>query len=303
MLEKLSIFGFKVLWSPWFFISLVLVGVLYFMLFKKHKFKGIEEQTATNKQIIMFITSLVLLYIVKGSPVDLLGHLNFSIHMVQMSVLYLFIPPLFLLSIPSSFYRKLLSVKSFSRPFLFLTKPLFAILLFNGVFSVYHYPFIFDVIKTNTFLHAGVTSFIFITAIIMWWPIVCPLLEYRKLSGLQKLAYIFADGMLLSPACALIIFAGVPIYETYTNPAAWSKALELCVPASMLANLDLGSPQMFSWFSPRTDQQLGGVIMKIMQEIAYGVALGKVFFQWVREEKRKEQQEQAAIYPSFQPLK
>lgn len=293
MLENLSMFGFRALWSPWFFISVVLVGVLYFMLFK----------SATNKQRILFITSLVLLYIVKGTPVDLLGHLNFSMHMVQMSVLYLFIPPLFLLSIPSSFYRKLLSNKSFSRPFLFLTKPLFAIILFNGVFSVYHFPFIFDAIKTNTFLHAGVTSFIFITAIIMWWPLVCPLPEYRKLSGLQKLAYIFADGMLLTPACGLIIFASVPIYETYTNPASWAKALELCVPASTLANIDLSSPQMFSWFPPRTDQQLGGVIMKIMQEIAYGVALGKVFFQWVREEKRKENEQQTPIIPSAQPLK
>lgn len=293
VLENLSMFGFRALWSPWFFLCLVGIAVLYFMLIKN----------PTNKQRVLFITSLVSLYIVKGSPIDLLGHLNFSIHMLQMSVLYLILPPLFLLSIPGEHYRQLLSMKAFSRPFLFLTKPLFAVLLFNGVFSIYHYPIIFDGIKTNTILHASVTIFIFITALIMWWPLVCPLPEYRKLSGLQKLAYIFADGMLLTPACALIIFSGVPIYETYTNPAAWAKALELCVPASMLANIDINSVQMFSWLSPYDDQQLGGVIMKIMQEISYGYTLGAVFFQWVREEKRKEQKQQTAIFPTPQPLK
>ncbi|HHY73887.1 MAG TPA: cytochrome c oxidase assembly factor CtaG [Bacillus bacterium] len=290
MLEKLSIFGFKAMWSPWFLISLIVIGAMYFLLVRR----------VTEKQAILFITSLVLLYIVKGSPVDLLGHLNFSIHMAQMSVLYLVLPPLLIHAIPNWLYQKVLAKRYIRQPFLFVTKPLFAVLLFNGVFSLYHFPFIFDAVKTNIVLHALVTTTIFIAALIMWWPLICPLSEYRKLSGLQKLAYIFADGVLLTPACALIIFSDVPLYQTYTNPVAWAKALELCVPVSMLSNIDIGSPQMFSWLPPLHDQQLGGVIMKIMQEISYGTVLTFVFFQWVKEEKQKESKEAIAL-PSPQP--
>lgn len=305
VLEKLSVFGIRAMWSPWFFVCLLMIGILYMLVFKSSiLLKHSKMEQATNKQVIMFISSLVLLYIVKGSPIDLLGHLNFSIHMVQMSVLYLVMPPLFIFSIPNWFYEKMFNTKFIGRFFSLLTKPLFAVILFNGVFSLYHFPFIFDIVKTNSLLHALVTLTIFIAAFIMWWPLLCPLPEYRRLSGLQKLAYIFADGMLLTPACALIIFSDVPLYNTYTDPAAWAKALELCVPAGMLTSIDMTSPQMFSWLSPLDDQQLGGVIMKIMQEIAYGTTLAYVFFQWVKEEKQKEQvEQQGSVYPELHPLK
>ncbi|NSL50746.1 cytochrome c oxidase assembly factor CtaG [Calidifontibacillus erzurumensis] len=305
MLEKLSIFGFRAMWSPLFFIFIVAIGIIYIMAVKGYfkKLRSPNEEAVTKKQMFLFILSLFILYIVKGSPVDLLGHLNFSIHMVQMSVLYLFLPPLFMISIPNWIWRKIITFKMIQRPFNFFTKPLIALLVFNTLFSLYHFPFIFDIVKTNIVLHATVTVLIFIAAFIMWWPLVCPLPEYRQLSGLQKLGYIFADGVLLTPACALIIFADTALYETYTNHTAWLKALELCVPSSMLAAVDIGGgPQMFSWLSPKNDQQLGGVIMKIMQEISYGITLGYVFFQWVREEKKKEQQ-QTTAFPSPQPSK
>ncbi|MCL6617969.1 MAG: cytochrome c oxidase assembly factor CtaG, partial [Anoxybacillus ayderensis] len=65
----LSIFGFEAMWSPYFFIFLVAVTIAYFWLVNRAK-----EQT-TTKQKTLFVTAIVLLYICKGSPVDLLGHL------------------------------------------------------------------------------------------------------------------------------------------------------------------------------------------------------------------------------------
>ena len=37
---------------------------------------------------------MVLLYLIKGSPIDLMGHLMFKCHMVQMAFLLFIIPPL-----------------------------------------------------------------------------------------------------------------------------------------------------------------------------------------------------------------
>lgn len=298
MLEKLSIFGIRAMWSPGFFLFTIALGILYILLAKKLK----ASEPITNKQYIFFITALILLYIVKGSPVDLLGHLNFSVHMVQMSILYLILPPLFLLATPNWLFRRLLSIKPLERTFVFLTKPLIALIVFNGSFSFYHFPVVFDLVKTNPVLHATVTTIIFISAIVMWWPLICPIKEYRTLSGLTKLAYIFANGVLLTPACALIIFAEAPLFRTYTDTAVWAKSLELCVPTSMLSTIDLSSPQLFSWLAPRDDQRLGGVIMKIVQEIVYGIALGIVFFGWVKDEKEKDRQESMSV-PTPQLIK
>ncbi|MED0656602.1 cytochrome c oxidase assembly factor CtaG [Anoxybacillus ayderensis] len=278
----LSIFGFEAMWSPYFFMFLVAVTIAYFWFVNRAK-----EQT-TTKQKTLFVTAIVLLYICKGSPVDLLGHLMFSVHMTQMAVLYLMVPPLLIKGIPSWMFEALFRVRIIRSMFTFFTKPLIALFLFNGIFSLYHVPLIFDVVKTNMWLHAFMTIAIFIAAMMMWWPLVNEVRGFPTLSGLKKMGYIFADGVLLTPACALIIFADTPLYATYYDPAAWINALALCVPQTTLASLELSGPEMFSSMSLLHDQQLGGVLMKIIQEIVYGVMLFFIFMEWYRKERNEE---------------
>lgn len=278
----LSIFGFEAMWSPYFFIFLVAVTVVYFWLVNRKK------DEVTTKQKSLFVTAIVLLYICKGSPVDLLGHLMFSAHMTQMAVLYLMVPPLLIKGIPSWMFEAIFRIQIIRSTFTFFTKPLIALFLFNGIFSLYHVPLIFDVVKTNMWLHAFTTTAIFIAAIMMWWPLVNEIRGFPALSGLKKVGYIFADGVLLTPACALIIFADTPLYATYSDPTAWMNALALCVPQSTLSSLKLSGPEMFSSMSILHDQQLGGVLMKIIQEIVYGVMLFYIFIAWYRKERDEE---------------
>jgi putative membrane protein len=44
----------------------------------------------------------------------------------------------------------------------------------------------------------------------------------------------------------------------------------------------------FAHLSPLDDQQLGGVIMKIIQEIVYGATLAYIFFRWYRRERKED---------------
>ncbi|TXK84040.1 cytochrome c oxidase assembly factor CtaG, partial [Parageobacillus sp. SY1] len=75
-------------------------------------------------------------------------------------------------------------------------------------------PFIFDLANSNALYHAVITTMIFVAAWMMWWPLLNKMPGWQSLSGLKKIGYIFADGALLTPACALIIFAGKPLYAT-----------------------------------------------------------------------------------------
>ena len=43
------------------------------------------------------------------------------------------------------------------------------------------------------------------------------------------------------------------------------------VPPDVLVNLNLSGPEMFNLLPVLYDQQTGGVIMKVLQEIIYGV--------------------------------
>jgi putative membrane protein len=278
----ISIFGFRALWSPVFLSAIVIIVLLYFYLIRKEKYE------VSKKQIFFFVSSMFLLYMMKGGPLDLLGHLMFSAHMTAMAIVYLAVPPLLILGLPQTLLREVVNFRGIKPVFSFLSRPLIALVLFNGLFSFYHIPDIFDVVKTDMTLHSIFTVLMFIGAILMWWPVVNPLPEEQSLTPIKKIGYIFADGVLLTPACALIIFAQTPLYSTYTDPTLWMSALELCVPATTLASLNISSPELFNWMPLLDDQQTGGVIMKVVQELVYGSILGYIFFQWARAEREKD---------------
>jgi putative membrane protein len=297
---SLDLFGFRANWSPFYFVSLVIVLAIYYLLVFKYYSRFKESEKGTSKQAVFFTTGIILLYAVKGSPLDLLGHITFYAHMIQMATLYLVIPPLLILGLPNWIWREIINKPIIKPLFMFMTKPLIALVLFNGIFSFYHIPLIFDVIKTDMWLHAGYTTIMFVFAIVMWWPLLNVLPEKQTLNGLKKIGYIFADGVLLTPACALIIFADTPMYATFSDPNAWAQALALCVPGSTLSMLNLSGPEMFSSLSLIEDQRLGGVVMKIIQEIVYGVVLAYTFFSWYNSEQEKEKEE-LALYRQQHP--
>lgn len=45
---------------------------------------------------------------------------------------------------------------------------------------------------------------------------------------------------------------------------------------------------MFSGMPLLEDQQLGGIIMKVIQELVYGTFLAHVFFEWAKKEREKD---------------
>lgn len=298
---SLDLFGFRANWSPFYFLSLVLLLVGYYFLVYKFYFRFNDGKRGTIKQVLFFTTGIIVLYIIKGGPLDLLGHIMFYAHMIQMAVLYLVVPPLLILGIPEWFWRFILNKPVIKQLFGLITKPLIALVLFNGFFSIYHIPIIFDVIKTDMWLHAGYTSILFVFSIAMWWPLLTTLPEYQTLSGLKKIGYIFANGVLLTPACALIIFAEETIFASFSDPNAWGQALALCVPVSTLSSLNLSGPEMFSSMAPLQDQRLGGVLMKIIQEIVYGVILAHTFFSWYNSERENEKEELALYQQQPRP--
>jgi putative membrane protein len=85
------------------------------------------------------------------------------------------------------------------------------------------------------------------------------------------MAYIFANGVLLTPACALIIFAGTVIYPSYDHVNVLGENL----------------PAIH-------DQQLGGTLMKVLQELVYGWILAHVFFKWYHTERKKDEDDEEA---------
>lgn len=282
-----SQFGFASLYTPSILVIVLAVGIGYFILLRKKT----DEETPLRKKIF-FVLGLVAVYFGAGSPLYITGHFLFSIHMLQMSILYFAAPVLLLLGTPAWVYQPLFYSRNvfWRKTLRFLTHPAFGLIVFHMMLSFYHMPVIFDIIMGQLAYHVIFQTVLFLAALCLWWNLYGPLSEQDTLSPLKKWGLIVLSGVFLYPVCALIIFSGGAMYQTYTDPSAWLAVMEYCVPAGV----DI-SGQLLTEISPMTplhDQQLGGVIMKIAQEIALGFSLGYVFFQWVKQEKNRKPEEE-----------
>ena len=97
------------------------------------------------------------------------------------------------------------------------------------------------------------------------------------------------------------MFSGAPMYATYTDPAA-CEAMKLCVPLDLLEEIPLSGPEMFNTLPPLEDQQLGAVLMKIIQEAVYGTYLAVIFFSG-SERNGKRYAVRAAVYRAYRLVK
>ena len=280
----ISIFGFQALWSPVYLGVLVLITLFYFLVTTKWRDKFKDSEPLKQKEALLFVSGMALLYIIKGSPVDLLGHITFTMHMVQMALLLLLVPPLLIMGIPTWLWRWIIDLPVIRPLFMFFTKPMLALILFGLFFSIYHLPLVFDFVKQDMMLHAVVSSLLFVFAIFYWWPVVNNLEGMHKFHGLKKLGFLFGLSVLMTPACALIIFSNSPFYATYSDADAWLQAMALCVPIGTLSQLNLTGPELFTSMSLIEDQRTGGITMKILQELVFTVFIWLVFYEWLRNE-------------------
>lgn len=258
--------SFVQLWSPDIMLITILLAALYLAIIGPYRKHFANSAPLPKYKKISFLAGLFMFYAALGSPIAYYGHhFLFSVHMAQQCLLFIFMVPLMIIGTPAWLVQPLFNQKILGAVLTKLTNPFFGILLFNMLFSLYHVPDIFDAFhampKWNIAFHVLLT----LLAFQMWWPILTPIQSQQRLSELRKMAYIFINGLLLTPACALITFAGTPLFETYIN-----------------------APQLFEYHNVLEDQVLGGVLMKLMQEASYGSILAYTFFRWYRRERAKD---------------
>ncbi|CAM3682937.1 cytochrome c oxidase assembly factor CtaG [Cohnella lubricantis] len=284
----LQYFSFAELWSPYFLVFMLAVATLYSFVVGpwRGRFAG-AEPVPVGRQLTFYL-AMALLYFAQGGPLSLLAHLMFTFHMTDMAVSYILVPPMLLAGIPAWLWRAIFRPR-FWKPFKFMTNPIFGLLLFNLLFSFYHIPSIHDWIMVHYVLHGIFYAVLLGAAMLNWWHTRCPVPEWAALSSLKRLGYIFLNSLLLTPACVMIIFASTAMFAVYNDPEVWATAMRYCVSgntAELLAQFK--GPAFFNLMDAREDQQLGGIVMKLLQEFINIWALFTVFMEWYRRERAQE---------------
>lgn len=294
--ELLGQFDWVTLWSPLFGVLMIGLYVAYAFVTEKMTRRGYETTTLSQK--FSMLVALLLYYIGFGSPIDVMAHVIFSVHMLQMIFVYVLAPALVVYALPYWVFERLASAKLIGGLFRFSVKPLIALVLFNALFTFYHMPFIFDYVLTNYTVHRLFHGALVVFSLTMWYPVIVPLVseEEEGMSALRRMVYIIANGVLLTPACAFIIFSQSVLYNAYTDPATFAKVLGYCMPNGDVSGVDLQF-LMTATEDALEDQRFGGVLMKLGQEAVYGFFFGWTFFGWARRTKSSEVDEGMSFSP------
>jgi putative membrane protein len=218
----------------------------------------------TRLQVVSFSLGVLALWFAADWPVHDIGErFNFSIHMVQHLTFSMVAVPLMLLGTPAWLLRWILRPPSFAfRTVRVLARFLPAVILFNLVLVFTHWPALVNLALENGLVHFLVHSLVFVSAFIIWLPVVSPLPEIPRLSPPTRMVFLFLQSIVPTLPASFLTFGSTPLYRFYEDvPHLWG-------------------------LSTIEDQQLAGLIMKIGAGLLLWMIIAVIFFRWAGEEDR-----------------
>jgi putative membrane protein len=199
-------------------------------------------------------------------------HVALSAHMTQHLVLTLVVPPLWLAGLPGAFFRPLARVRVGWRVGFALTRPAMALALASATLVAWHLPVLFEAALRREALHILEHGTLLATALLLWWPVLGPLPDWPRPAPAAQLLYLFLCTVPMMAVASPITLADHVLYPFYGETARpWP-------------------------LSPRTDQELAGIVMWIGGTLTYAVAGTIVFFRWAAREEPAERE--AAALPA-----
>lgn len=220
-----------------------------------------------SRQTIIFTSGVLVIFLSLLSPIHILSdEYLFSAHMLQHVLLTLVAPPLLILGIPEWLISPLIRSRKWLLVFFrSIFHPISAIVVFNLVFSIWHLPALYELSVSHHPTHVAEHLLFMIAAFIMWWPICSKVPELPRLNYPLQMIYMFVMSLAQIVVFGIITFASEPIYDHYVNaPRIWN-------------------------ISPLTDQQLGGIIMKVGSGFLFLTLIIIAFFRWFDEGSNDEE--------------
>src|SRR6266540_976198 len=174
-------------WEPrpdiWLLVAFLATAYWYSLRRVGPRHVPAGEMVASRGKVVSFALGVAFLWVALDWPIDPLGdHYLFSVHMFQHTILMLVAPPLMLFGMPPWLLRILLRPKPFRAVAAQLTRPFFALVFFNGVIVLTHWPSWVNLTLESEPFHLLSHGLLFGSALCMWWPVLSPLPEMPTLS-------------------------------------------------------------------------------------------------------------------------
>ncbi len=213
-----------------------------------------------RRALAWFLLGLFLVWIALDWPIGALGAgYLMTFHTVTYILLSLVAPPCLLLGIPGPVIQRCLRHPRLGPVLRVGASPVMGLTLFNVILLVTHVPAVVDGAMSTQLGALAIDFGWFLAGFALWWPALAPAPDVGRMSRPMKMAYLFASTLVPIIPSAFLTFADYPFYATY----------EL-------------APRIFAPLSAQQDQQVAGLIMKLIGDLPIWFAFGVLFFRWAR---------------------
>lgn len=219
------------------------------------------QPAVTRAQKRWFTFGILLLWVAADWPVHDIGEQYlYLVHMVQHLVLTLVVPAALLLATPEWLARLVVGRGRADRVMRRLARPVPAGLAFNALVLLSHWQLMVNTASTNGLFHYGVHTALVIAAVLFWIPVCGPFPELR-ISAPAQMAYLFVASIVPTVPGAWLTFADGAVYSVYDIPARlWG-------------------------ISVTSDQQVAGLLMKLVGGTYLWVLITIIFFRWAAKQE------------------
>lgn len=253
-------------WEPqteaWLLVAAVIGFATYTAKVIQPKAVAAGEQPITKSQERWFITGLILLWLASDWPIHTIGEKYlYSVHMVQHMIITFVVPPVFLLATPAWLLRLMVGKGRFEHFFRKASKPLISAVVYNLLVILSHWSTAVEFSVLNGPIHFTLHLALFFSAILAWMPVVSPAPEYRT-----------------TPPAAMVHLFLLSVIPT--------------IPGGWLANAEgvvypvYDRPDRLWGISVRDDQQMAGVIMKVVGGLYLWSIIAVIFFKWMNADRK-----------------
>jgi putative membrane protein len=251
-------------WHAHLDVWLILGSVVAAYLIACRRHERITGEPTPARTRRFFLLGMAVIWLGADWPIhDLAERYLYSIHMVQHLLFTLVAAPILIVGMPAWLLRALLRSAPARRLFRFLTRPLVALIVFNGLLVFSHWPAVVDASVRSESLHFALHVALLGSALLMWWPIVSPLPELPPLSPPAQMLYLFVQSLVPTIPASFLTFGRTPLYPIYeTFPRIWG-------------------------ISALTDQLVAGLLMKLVGGAILWTVIATVFFRWGGREERE----------------
>jgi putative membrane protein len=219
-------------------------------------------RATTSGQKTSFVAGAVVLFIALGPPLDdWSDHYLLLAHMFQHLLLIMLAAPLLLYGTPAWLLEPLTRNRVTNTIGYWLTRPVIAYAVANGVFVLWHMPMFFETALRSQPVHVFEHTTMLATALLAWWPILGPLPQWPRLALPLHSLYYFAMTLPGTAVGAFITFADPGLYAPYDT-------------AQRIFGIDLA-----------TDQQAAGLLMWVAVGTIYLLLITISFFRWASREE------------------